>query len=209
MYELSKDVVRNWFNDGRYCRIGTIGDGSCFFHSVCKALNVKGYRELDGPQRRALIKQFRRGLSDSFTEDHYNEISGALVGSNKRTFAQMKEALGQTPTWADEAMIRYVAAKLGCNIVFMNFGNNANKMYCGVHQSDTLQSVAQCGKPKSPTIIVAWVDHSHFELVGRIDNVGAHKADIRVVFDPANASDAETIQNVMRAYAVKCKGVEV
>ena len=209
VYELSKDVVRNWFNDGRYCRIGTIGDGSCFFHSVCKALNVKKYRDLEGPQRRALIKQFRRGLSDSFNEGHYTEINGSLVGSNKRTFEQMKQALGQVPTWADEAMIRYVSGKLGCNIVFLNFGDNANKMYCGVHQANTLQAVAQCGRPKSPTIIVAWVDHSHFELVGRIDEVGPEKAMIRVVFDPADARDQETIQNVMRAYAVKCKGVEV
>lgn len=205
VYELNPELVKNWFDEGRYCRIGTIGDGSCFFHSVCKALDVKAYRSMDSKSRRAMIQSFRYGLSQAFTENEYNEITKSLVGTKKRDYDAMKTALKEVPTWADEAMIRYVANKVKCNIVFMNFGNNENRMYCGVHQAETLNAVANCGAPKSPTVIVAWVDHSHFELIGRIDDVSDKQISIRCVFDPMDARDAKTIENVMRAYQVKCK----
>ncbi len=205
IYELSQETVKNWFDDGRYCRIGTIGDGSCFFHSVCKALDVKGYRSMDSKGRRGMIQSFRSGLSEAFDETQYEKVCTDLVGTKKRTYDQMKTALGHVPTWADEAMIRYVADKLKCNIVFMNFGNNQNRMYCGVHQAETLNAVANCGLPQSPTVIVAWIDHSHFELIGRIDSVEESGLSIRCVFDPSDSKDALTISNVMRAYQVKCK----
>lgn len=205
VYELKPEVATRWFNTGRYCRIGTIGDGSCFFHSVCKALDVKNYRECSNAERKNLIKHFRAGLSSRYNEETHAKISGELVGQKKIVYETMKTDLAKTATWADEAMIRYTAMTLGCNIIFFNVGNNANKMYCGVHDANTMQAIANCGVPTACTIIVAWVDHSHFELVGRIDEIGPSEVQVRVVFDPMVPKDLETIENVMRAYQVKCK----
>ena len=205
IYELEYALVDRWFGSGRYCRIGTLGDGSCFFHSVCKGLNYKGYNQQDEAGRKRISLGLRTRLSENLTENQYNEILKTLVGSSKKSYEEIKSMLLKPATWAEEIMIKWTAMYMKKNIVFLNVGNNENNMYCGVHDTQTVSAVEACRRPKVPTIIVAWVDHEHFELVGRIDALEeGHHALVKTCFWPKDAQDLATITNVMTAYASAC-----
>lgn len=211
LYELEYELVDRWFGSGRYCRIGTIGDGSCFFHSVCKATNRpdasgRGYNEQNEAGRKKIALALRTELSENLTKKAYNEIMETLVGSSNKSYEEIKSMLLKPATWAEEIMIKWTAKYLKHNIVFLNVGNNENNMYCGVHDSSTLNAVDACKKPRIPTVIVAWVDHEHFELVGRIDeiNEGSH-AMVKACFWPEDPTDLGTITSLMTSYASACR----
>jgi len=64
-------------------RIGTIGEGSCFFHSILTAVD-KSYRKLDGAgarkvaesDRRERVRNIRRKLSKKLTTDNWERLQG-------------------------------------------------------------------------------------------------------------------------------------
>jgi hypothetical protein len=204
-YEFPHALVVRWFENGRYGRIGTIGDGSCFFHSVCLATNYEDYETKTNSERKHIAHTLRRNLSDAFTEDNYNEIIETVVTTQKKSYQDIKRMLSEPATWAEEIMIKWASKQLSLNVVFLNVGDNVNMMYCGVHDKRVIESVKQCERPDIPTVIVAWVDHSHFELVARLDSVDDEYVTIRKQFDPKVKKDLKTIQNLMRAYSSKCK----
>jgi hypothetical protein len=204
VYEFDQKIVKKWFKNGRYGRIGTIGDGSCFFHSVCRAIDLNGYCDGSNAERKKIVAAFRCELSESFTEEDYHEILQTIVGANHKSFATIKEQLCQPHTWAEEIMIKWCSRKMNLNIIFLNLGKNKNTMYCGVHDPSTVKNISKCKVPSVDTVVVAWVDNSHFELVVRIDDIDSKMVSIRKLFDPKNAKDLETIENVMIAYTTQC-----
>jgi len=203
LWELPASTVKKWFSEGRYGRLGTIGDGSCFFHSVCKALDHHNYSKCRTSKRQDIIRAFRKVLGDKFTRNSFDEIS--KVSKSTKRYEEIKEMFEDPQVWAEEVMIRWCSEALHANIVFLNLSDNANTMYCGVHDKSTAESMKRCEDPKIPTIIVAWINKMHFELIVRIDAVEAHRIKIKKMFVPDNSEDLMTINNLMRAYASACK----
>jgi hypothetical protein len=204
IYELPQSLVERWFTSGRYARMGTIGDGSCFYHSVCRSMDTHGYGSKSHQERRAIAKALRTALSGMYTVEDHNDIKDSLVGNSKKSFQQIKDMMLDPKTWAEETMIRWASKALQLNVVFLNLGNNANTVYCGIHDSSTAELVKQNKKANVPTVVVAWIDNSHFELVVRIDAVEDDRVVVTTRFDPSNAHDAETIKNLMHNYTKKC-----
>jgi len=52
-------------------RTGTVGEGSCFFHSVLKGLNLDGYSKMNEKDKLKYMKELRNKLSDSMTINQY------------------------------------------------------------------------------------------------------------------------------------------
>lgn len=205
-YELSNDVIKTWFKSGRYGRMGTIGDGSCFFHSVCLALNRENYKYEKTDRRKEIAIKLRHELSENFTEEAYEDIRKTLITKNHKTYEIIKDMLLKPSTWAEEIMIKWTSKYLNVNIIFLNLGDNENRMYCGVHDTSTAEAVKACHKPEMVTLIVAWISHEHFELVVRLDSVNENKnITIRTAFMPKYEKDLLTIQNVMRSYITGCR----
>lgn len=206
LYELPPDVVQRWFANGRYGRMGTIGDGSCFFHSICYALDSQDYVAKPRQERRTMVQKLRKGLAKRLTKEDYDRIAGLLVSARMpKPYKEILRDLENPSTWAEECMIRWTSQVLGLNVVFLNLSDNRNDMYCGVHDAGALRSVSKCALPDVPTVVVAWVDSSHFELVVRIDSVGPEGVHVRRCFQPDYPQDRDTIDNLMRAYAQSCK----
>lgn len=205
-YELPNEVIKTWFKNGRYGRMGTIGDGSCFFHSVCLALNRDNYKHEKTERRKEIAIKLRHELSENFTEEAYNDILKTLVTKNIKTWALIKEMLAKPSTWAEEIMIKWTSKYLHINVIFLNLGDNENKMYCGVHDTSTTEALKACHKPDMITVIVAWVSHEHFELVVRLDEIRDQKSiSVRTAFVPKYEKDLSSIQNVMSAYMGACR----
>ena len=56
------------------------------------------------------------------------------------------------------------------------------------------------------TIIVCWINHSHFEPLAQIISVGPRVAEIRIVFDPSKSEeDAKLVKQLMTTYATQCE----
>lgn len=204
IYELPQSLVEKWFVHGRYARMGTIGDGSCFYHSICRAMNVHNYASANHARRRQIAAALRIALSRLYTQDDHDGIQGSLVGSSKmKSCEQIKTMMLDSKVWAEETMIRWASKALELNVVFLNLGNNVNTMYCGIHDTATSESVKNSAKLLRPTVVVAWIDNSHFELVVRIDAVEPESVVVKTHFNPE--SDADTIRNLMKSYIQKCR----
>lgn len=192
---LPKKIVENYFNGANYYRIGTIGDGSCFFHSICLALNVRKYVSKDTKERQEIAHKMRKILCHRITQHEYDTLNHSTT-----SFDDFKKKLLDPKIWAEEIMIRWTSKHLGLNIIFVNLGDEKNTVFCGVHDKGTAEDIARCKEPNTPMVIVAWVGFSHFELICRDDGDS-----LRVMFDPKNEKDLKTIESVMSAYNSKCK----
>lgn len=200
VYELNRLSVEKWFRSGRFARIGTIGDGSCFFHSVCMALNPQSYRSATVENRKRMAHGLRCGFARRLTRDVYDDIVGVM--KYDKTYETVKADLCKPSEWADELMIKLASTVLGVNIIFVDMSKDS--VYCGVHSEKALEAAKRHQKPEVVTIVVAWVQHAHFEVIGRIDSVGPSDVKVRLAFDPSNVEDAITIQNLMETYKSRC-----
>lgn len=51
-------------------RTGTVGEGSCFFHAILKAID-ENYSKMSPSEKRSYMVEYRKYLSDLFTIDYY------------------------------------------------------------------------------------------------------------------------------------------
>lgn len=204
VYEFSPQISERWFGLGRFGRLGTIGDGSCFFHSVCYAINADGYTTASRARRQQIAYKMRCAFARKFAERDYDRITAGTVTTYKKPFKAVKKLMCNPKAWADEVMIKFASTILGLNIVFMNLYHGANTMYCGVHSPQALAEAQAHQKTSEPSVIIAWVNQSHFELVVRIDDIGPVHTRVRTCFDSNVHADFQVINHLMSAYSNKC-----
>ena len=155
--DLPEELRRNRLFGPEFRRFGVHDDGSCFFHTICAALNLSGYRGKD-PERRARIgRQLRRLMQKEISQKKWDRVwkqrqvrSGASLPSLER----IRGMLGNYRTWADVYMILYVMDRLNLNMLF--FDASSDQLYCGVRGLDA---------DKQKTVFVLWVNHAHFEPI--------------------------------------------
>ena len=212
LYEFDQTISKKWFDGSRYGRLGTIGDGSCFFHSICMATNLQQYCTKNVSEKTEIVKRFRAFLAAKFTPQVFQELVQELNNPLKptETYEQIIANFGDKKIWADEIMIRWCSKALNKNIIFMNLGNNVNRPYCNIHLKSVENSIKRCSLPKEPTIVVAWISNSHFELVVRIDTVTDQGIQVTKEFYPFEArnpkkeEDTNTVLALMHAYTQQC-----
>lgn len=201
VYEFNPQVSKQYFKSNlRLARYGVHGDGSCGYHSICTALNVEGYVHKTEKEQKEIAYKFRC----SFAKDLNLEKLRAIVKKNKSKspvrLEETQEALCNPKTWADETTLRFVSEALNVNLIFLDLMKN--KVYCGMHHDEALSKK----KILPSTIIVCWINHSHFEPLAQIISVGPRVAEIRIVFDPSKSEeDAKLVKQLMTTYATQCE----
>ena len=190
-------------------RLGTIGDGSCFFHSLCLALNkheiwnLESYVDSDKERRQKISQILRAYLSEKLNLSDYEEVAKKMDHNSGEilSYDTLKLKLLDSKFWANELIIRWTSKCLNINIIFLNLMENA--MFCNVHHSQITKSLNckssnGCGGP-TQTIIVAWVKHQHFELIGAIEQETKNKhLQVRVIFTK------EDVKQIMKKYFSQC-----
>jgi hypothetical protein len=191
VYELDRTTCKRWFGDtGRYGRVGTIGEGSCFFHSLCFAMNKDGYPALTESDKKKLVHAWRcKTFGDACTKEAFKKHSKNQTEAAFKTF---KKKLCNPTTWADETMIRFASELTDTNIVFLDLRNK--ETYCGLHHDKVLHGTAD----PVPTIVVAWVNREHFEPIVRIADASGT---LHTMFD----TDDSMVRHLMGAYKSKCE----
>jgi hypothetical protein len=144
----------------QYRRYGVHDDGSCFFHTICAAKNIGGYRDKGAEERKRIGRQFRNKIRSRISKQNWNAIWSrrgvTKEGQRVPEVETIRDMLGNHTTWADVYIILYVMDKMNLNMIF--FDMHANGIYCGVRglQSD-----------KQDSVLVAWVNRAHFEPIFR------------------------------------------
>lgn len=77
---VNKSVIMSSPLEGEYtlCRTGTIGEGSCFLHSILHSYSSK-YISLSVSKRMDYIKKLRKSLSSSLTEEKWEKLGEGLI----------------------------------------------------------------------------------------------------------------------------------
>ena len=142
---------------GKFVRLFTHADGSCFFHALACALNWRGYRDASHVKRVRLGRELRakvvtRANWDAFLEE-LGVSASALEESGLSTFEQAQDYRQD----ADDMIWNLTARTLGLCILV-------------VRDVDTIFTSSPGDVAStSPIVIMAWVNGNHFEPLVETD----------------------------------------
>ena len=149
-----------FFGD-HFRRYGVHDDGSCFFHTVCCALNTSNCQNKSGSSRQRIGHQFRRMIQHKLTEENWATVWSKRKVRDKGLLpnvAKVRSMLGNTKTWADVYMIFLTMDMSDLNLIF--FDAASDQVYCGVRGLNAANQ---------RTLLVLWINHAHFEPIVRLD----------------------------------------
>lgn len=144
----------------------SIGDGSCFFHSLASAI-TKDYDQLSRNHQRVAGLHLRQKFKDLMNEQLYHNTIASIKKKLKKrgmdalltnidSWDQFDKKMDNTRTWADLIIISVVGIRLNMNILFWDSVGKC--LYYGVDNIDHIQK-------GWPTILVEWEKRSHFNLI--------------------------------------------
>ena len=67
-------------SDETLIRTGTIGDGSCAYHSMLHAFS-KDYTKMDIDNRQKFVKKIRSNISNEITKEKWLEINNGILAN--------------------------------------------------------------------------------------------------------------------------------
>lgn len=190
-------VQCSWYTQYPVVRIGTIGDGSCFFHALLKTF-YPPYADYNGPgSRRKIVKDFRHDLAvqlgsiDPITnQSYYNTVIGGRFPEIHKSVGTITDSFGQkidfslkglqelldSNLYVGDEVYAYTAEQLNLDITILL-----------VTSSDitVLSSTRNNGNGKSKYTVYIAGNGEHYEPIGilkPIDNDPTRLA-IQTVFD--------------------------
>ena len=194
-----EELVREWFGDDgplpTLARVGTRGDGSCFYASLLAAVSPT-YLLATRARRAELAHQYRCTFRSKLKPADLRRLGAEDTG--RAAFVQAAEDFCRSRVWADETHIKFAREDAERNIIFVDF--TTGKLHCGVHAPEVLEGEA------IETVIIAWVRREHFETMVRLlpgDLPGTVL--VRTTFDPADPVDRRLIERLSRRYADGCE----
>lgn len=198
VHEFSSELSEEYFGTSlRLARYGVHGDGSCGYHSICAALNLNDYVHKSDADQKAIAYEFRCSFASKMNHENLRAIVKKNNGKSPVRLEETQEALCDPKVWADETTLRFVSEALDMNLIFLDMLKN--KVYCGMHHDQAFSS-----KPPA-TMIVCWINHSHFEPIAHILNVGPRVSEVRIIFNPSESEeDAELVRTLMSRYSKQC-----
>ena len=149
-----KPLMRPPFH-GRWARLDSHGDGSCFFHSVASALNWRGYRDLSLTQRVRTGRELRKLVVTRENWDRYAAAIGLADFGNETGLDAFEEACNfKRP--ADNVTWALTAHCLKIRILVL------------VRPGEIYDSGDQLSPVGAPTVLIAWIGRNHFEPIVRL-----------------------------------------
>ena len=143
------------FQYGRYVRLFTIGDGSCFFHAVAAALNMGGDRDKSTEEQRWIGHALRARIAatyPAFLESLDQTFRDATDTHGRRIFPTT-DAVRDPGTDAGEVLWRLTARELGLTVVVCEAPGRSYVTPDEAHR-----------RPDR-TLLIAWVNRNHFEPI--------------------------------------------
>lgn len=156
--------------DYDFVKIGSIGDGSCMFHSILQCFN-KTYIDSSRDIKRKIVQQFRKDLSIILSEKIdsdvcYNQLSRGQLKEISNTIPEvslenMKKSLASNE-WGDMRFLELISNVLNINI-FVIFSTTGD-LY---HSGDS-----EIFFKNRDSIIIYNSSNIHFDSVGLVSENG-------------------------------------
>ena len=142
----------------------TIGDGSCFIHSVLLSFN-KEYRDLDQGGRRLMVAKLRSDLSDVLSEK-----TGEKTYYEKLSRGQIKELSDVLPEMKLHHMQRYLKSRNWITMFYLELISDQLDIDIIIIDEKT-KKVYQTGDKEiyyknRETVIINYIEDAHFESIG-------------------------------------------
>ena len=175
-------------------RVGVVGDGSCYFHSLAAILNYEDSAEkilLRKEQPMHIGHRLRAMVHENLVPEVWNKFWEDRGVKNYPSHTTILKKLTDTREWSDLWIIVFSFALFNLDVMFLDV--EENKAYCGITGARNSCSVmintnsaakwdrasgfkaAPCTTPgyfdkigpnaRGKLGVIAWVKHSHFEPV--------------------------------------------
>lgn len=178
---------------GHVMRMGTHGDGSCFFHSLAALVNYKNYLAQPFADRQALGHEFRRTFVTRLTTKDFNHLQSLFPNNMRRTRQELCDGLARPEEWADESMIKFVSHILKVNLLFLS-GTTG-------HFQCTL-----AGNPaEHATGVVVWINNCHFEPLLWVYLVCKNHVHLKGTLTPKSPNDIAHIAHIIQMFWQQCR----
>ena len=136
-------VLNRGFFNGKYKRIYTFGDGSCFFHAIAILINGD-YTLLSKKEKIQYGHDLRAKIMDKDLYTQFLKQTGFV-----NLCVSPSDSL-KSHVQADEAIINFTANRLNINIIILV---SPTEKY--IREVDASQ----------PYMLIAWLNRSHFEPI--------------------------------------------
>ena len=153
-------ILRNC-PDIKFNRLHTIGDGSCFLHSILQSFNEK-YNTASTIEKMKYVKKIRYFLAECLSENN-NQIYNSLSRN------EIEEIAKYVPDLKIENMQRYLKSRNWLNIFFLELISNIFDIDIYIIDSHTKDLYKTGDKEiyykKRDSIIIYYIRDAHFESV--------------------------------------------
>lgn len=160
-----QENIRHFFPNDKMRKVGVDDDGSCFYHTLCAALNINDWHGKSKEKRIHLGHQLRAKILNALTKktwlNYWHGKGVRTKGTKVPSIDHMKKILKNNTAWADVYAIMFTMHILNLNLIV--FDMKQGVIYCGTHDP----------KKTVDTVFICWISHAHFEpivYVGK-DNV--------------------------------------
>ena len=153
----------------KFKRIPTIGDGSCFIHSVLGACNKK-YQNLNRMEKINMVREIRNLIGDYLEKgDIYDKLSRG----------SLKEFSQYLPEVDKKNMVKYMKSNSWINYLYIEllsklFDINIYIVY-NLHTSNNLYKLGDnelLYNSKLNSIFINYIDDTHFETLNLLTENG-------------------------------------
>jgi hypothetical protein len=159
-------------------RTGTVAEGSCFFHSVLKALNLDGYSKMDERNKLKYMKDLRNKLSDSITINQYK--NNLINISSLRLSIELNNFLGTLYDFVENPILYFTNCKESAEFLGGIFEDNIKvfKLINSVLEKNDFKNIINNPKITSSNDIDIYIKNFgtvlYDLLVKEINEVGAN-----------------------------------
>lgn len=156
--KLAKNLQHFFPNNAQGMRkVGVDDDGSCFYHTLCAALNIENWHSTNKSDRIKLGHVLRKRVLSALTKrtwlNYWHGKGVRTRGTNVPPMDKMIATLKNNKAWADVYAIMFTMHILHLNLIV--FDMKESVIYCGTHDPTK----------KTDTIFICWIAHSHFEPI--------------------------------------------
>lgn len=176
---------------GHVLRFGTTSDGSCFYHSIAAALNVKGVLTKSQRERAQIGRAFRCSFRDAVTKAHWEAMVKEFPQHRDQSFADFRRDICRPNVWATNSFIKLAAMLLDLNIMFID--TRTQEFFCGF---------AGEADDDHDTVLIVWLNKRHFEPILIIEDASEDSVTVRGRFTRRDHGDI--LAGLRKAFTQQC-----